>query len=146
MITRCNHRPASCGRFLLLWCAALAAGCGSDRPETVPAGGTVTYNGKPVAEARVMFMAEGGRPASGVTDAEGCFELMTFAPGDGALPGEHVVTVSKRETVVNSNRPDDPYAPTRDLLPPRYAKPSESGLSAKVQADGENNFKFELSD
>ncbi len=136
-----------CGRIILLTaCAALVAGCGDERPDTLPAGGMVTYNGQPVAEARVMFMVEGGRPASGMTNSEGRFELMTFEPGDGALPGEHKVTVTKKETVVDPAKPDDPYAPMRDLLPARYGNPTKSDLSAKVEAGGENDFTFDLHD
>ncbi len=136
-----------CGRIILLTVfAAVVGGCGDDRPDTLPAGGTITYNGQPVAEARVMFLVEGGRPASGMTDSEGRFELTTFEPGDGALPGEHKVTVSKKETVADPNQPDNPYAPMRDLLPAPYGTPAKSELSAKVEAGSKNDFTFELHD
>src|SRR5262249_58322349 len=59
--------------------------------------GIVTVNGQPLAGATVTFhpAEEGRRPASGRTDDDGTFELTTFHPGDGALPGTYKITVSK---------------------------------------------------
>lgn len=63
----------------------LLVGCEAKPPEIVAAGGTVTLNGKPLADASVSFipMAEGlsgNFTASGVTDKEGKFTL--------SLPGK----------------------------------------------------------
>jgi hypothetical protein len=59
--------------------------------------GIVTLDGKPLPWATVTFVSaeEGRRPASGVTDADGAFELTTFDTGDGALPGSYRVTINK---------------------------------------------------
>jgi len=74
------------------------AGCGSGRPKTVPVTGVVTLDGTAVEGAAVKLSPKaGGRPASGTTDKEGKFTLMTFEKGDGAMPGEHLVSVSKVE-------------------------------------------------
>ena len=69
----------------------LLAGCGT-RP--VPVKGVVTYEGRPLPHAFVVFIAQepGGRDASGVTDAQGAFQLSTFQT-TGALPGLYKVTV-----------------------------------------------------
>lgn len=72
------------------------SGGGGDRPETVPVSGTVMYKGQPVEGATVSFWAEGApRPATGVTNAQGEFQLSMFSANDGALPGENKITVSK---------------------------------------------------
>lgn len=63
-------------------------------PKLVPVTGVVLLDGKPVANAAVLFIPPEGRPAEGTTDAEGKFTLQTFQPGDGALVGLHDVTVT----------------------------------------------------
>lgn len=95
---------------------AVTVGCGRSRVglPTVPVSGTVMYKGKPLAEAFVVFMnkPKGGRPGSGMTDAQGQFELATFVGGkqwaDGALPGDYTVLVLKTEKV--DGRAADPSA------------------------------------
>lgn len=90
----------------------LLAGCGGEKLPTVPVKGTVTYNGKPLDGADVAFVPKdpegGGRGASGVTDSQGNFKLQTFLVGDktaaGALPGEYLVSVSKREDITGRLR------------------------------------------
>ncbi len=78
----------ACGTF------ALVSGCRREQPRVVPVSGQVRYAGKPLAEAKVLFVPQaGGRPATGDTDQQGRFRLTTFERGDGALVGEHAVTV-----------------------------------------------------
>ena len=74
----------------------LLAGCGG---KTVPVEGNVTLDGEPLAGATVMFIPvkEGGQPATGLTDANGKFQLKTGNDKTGALPGEYKVVVSVAE-------------------------------------------------
>ena len=85
--------------FLTLFFLLLAVvGCGSGRPATVPVEGTLTWedNGKPVAGANVRFVpTDGGREAYGYTGKDGEYSLSSFTQGDGAIPGEHSVIVTK---------------------------------------------------
>lgn len=83
------------GALALLLCAALpfCPGCGADGPQLVPAGGTVTYQSEPIEGATVLFMSEGGPPATGQTDAEGHFTFNTRgAPGAFVGPGRVSIT------------------------------------------------------
>src|SRR5262245_4488708 len=84
--------------------ALLVAGCGSGKPQTVPAGGKVLFHkATPAAGALVVFhpadpAAEkriGGKPFAKVKD-DGTFALTTYAEGDGAPEGEYGVTVDWR--------------------------------------------------
>ena len=80
----------------------VAAGCGSqDRTGSdpvYPVTGVITYRGKPVAQAEVTFFnAEKNRSAFGKTNDKGEYKLTTFSPNDGAVEGQHVVTVVKLE-------------------------------------------------
>jgi hypothetical protein len=73
----------------------LMAGCGSGSG-LAPVKGKVTLDGQPLEGAVVHFQptAPGGSPSSGVTDADGRYELMYTFNTPGAMPGEHVVSIS----------------------------------------------------
>lgn len=127
----------------LLLLTALAAGCGDSRPAPSPVTGVVTFKGKPVEGAHVVFYTEGTRPAMATTNAEGQFSLLTWQPGDGALAGQAVVCVTKEKTV--KRKSDDPYASSSvSELPEIYRIPSKSPLRAEVKPNVPNEFKFEL--
>src|SRR5688500_7404542 len=92
---------------IVMWLVAgftvLVAGCGGESHNVTPVKGFVTYQGSPVEGAVVAFHAVDAavgeaRMATGVTDAEGRFQLTSFTQGDGAAPGSHKVTVSKKST------------------------------------------------
>ena len=123
---------------------ALLSGCSGSGTRPVPVSGTVSLNGQPVAGADVVFMPQQGQLASGQTDAQGRFQLLTAQLGDGAVPGDYAVGISKKEKIIDPNNPQNPYPMVRDVLPPRYGTPSSSGLTAKVQASGRNDFPFDL--
>lgn len=150
-------------RALALLCASawiVCPGCGSGHPPTTRVTGTVVYKGKAVGGANVMFECKTGRPAEGITDAEGRFTLTTFGEGDGALSGEHTVIISK---YVSTDGPAgrtavmDPHAapvgdlrqPTnlpRQVIPARYTSPRQSPLHVTVTPGGDNDFRFDLTD
>ncbi|MBI3464051.1 MAG: carboxypeptidase regulatory-like domain-containing protein [Planctomycetes bacterium] len=145
--------------LLILLVCGMMCGCqdaGDDRPNVVPVRGTVTLRGTPVEGAEIKFEPKTGlTSAFGVTDAAGNYELTTFQGGDGAQPGEYIVTVFKyQEQPQSSASMDSPgydatgksaaTAPAKNLLPQRFAEPSNSGLMAIVKADGENQFNFDL--
>jgi hypothetical protein len=88
------------------------AGCGG-RNTPVPVSGVVTLDGKPLEGANVYFYAVGdakdGRPAYGVTDANGRFDLSTLGDRDGALPRQYKVVIHKYvPTIPNLKIPDFP--------------------------------------
>ena len=127
---------------LSLLVAALATGCGGN-PKTFQVGGTVTYRGKPVEGASVVFFPTGARPAAGKTDAQGRFTLLSYKPGDGAVLGEHVVCITK---TIPDPKADPKLLKSIFVLPECYNTPLKSPLRAKIAADGPNEFKFELTD
>ena len=155
-----------------LFAALLAApGCGGggddvERPhQVVPVSGVVTYKGQPVDGASVTFHpADGGgsptapgKPAARAkTDSQGRFRLWTYDHDDGAVPGEHVVTVSKVEIAAPDIDPDAPdfdaeqapaELPPQYLVPEKYGSKATSDLRATVTPEGPNDdFTFELKD
>ena len=75
-----------------------SAGCGNRNLSKVE--GVVTLDGAPLPGATVSFMPVGeGRPASGMTDSAGYFQLTTFRTDDGALAGDYRVIVVLDDTV-----------------------------------------------
>ena len=130
--------------FVILVMSLLSAGCGSgaDRPSTAKTEGTVIFENQPLEGASVSFIPANGRPASGFTDANGHFILRTFEAADGAIPGKHTVIISKLAS--DTKKTDDIYAEQKSAIPEKYADLKKSGLTAAVNADGENKFDFDL--
>jgi hypothetical protein len=139
-------RFRQCTMVLSAVITALLAGCGSGNPATYAVTGKVTYQGKPVKNAGVMFMPSSGRPASSLTDAEGRFTLRTFKDGDGAIGGENVVCISKTMPAPADNTKDPMLKKMISLLPTCYATPTTSPLKVTVSATGPNDFTFNLTD
>lgn len=126
----------------------LLAGCGggSDGPETVPATGIVTMNDSPIEGASVVFTSEdGGLVATGTTDSEGEFKLVTGS-GQGAVVGKHTVSITHMGAVSESNDPSQmaKMNSKKNPVPKKYADATTSQLTAEVTADGENHFPFDL--
>jgi hypothetical protein len=125
-------------RFLSLIALTAALGTASCSPTarrvpTFPVTGTLTQNGKPLANAAVVFhpvAADGAdvlRPR-GTTDVTGAFTLTTYDGGDGAPAGDYRLTVELWTTPTADGGPVN-------RLPAKLAKPTTSGLTATVAAE-----------
>ena len=121
----------------------LAAGCGDDAPTLAPAGGTVLFNGEPLAKANVVFIPEESGPSSvGQTGDDGRFTLLTGGES-GAVVGKHQVAIQAVEDA-ELNEAGEVEGAVKSRIPEKYSNHLASGLSAEVKQDGENNFSFEL--
>jgi hypothetical protein len=152
--------------------AGLLAGCG-ESSGTLPVTGKVTKGGQPVAGAAVVFEPSGSskdaKSASGTTDASGVYKLTTFVNGDGALPGNYKVKITKfpgadvpaMEAPKEASQQDidaiykamqekgkygpgaqtDTSAEIKNELDNKYADVNTSGLTAEVKA-GATTFDF----
>jgi hypothetical protein len=133
-VTGCQASWALLGALSLL-----IAGCGSTdtQPAIYPATGKIRFNGAaPVGavvalHAKSQPMLPGGHEVvpSGLVKADGSFDLTSFAPFDGAPPGDYVLTVEWHKTSTGSdeNRVLGPNA-----LPGKYSKPSTSPLAVTI--------------
>lgn len=89
--------------FFLLWAAVATGGC-SKAPSmaTYRATGTVTYNGKPLSGATVMYVNDNpdAPRATGTTDSDGKFSINTYIKANellrGAPAGEYKVAITKQ--------------------------------------------------
>ncbi len=147
---------------IALLALGVLGGCSgaADRPEVAPVQGHVSYKGQPVAGVTVTFICEGApRFASGTTDLQGNYTLTTYEPGDGAVVGQNVVTVSVPPTPPADTAADSPLtgeyyntleasqkAAAKDRrVPARYADAKTSGLAFEV-TDGPNQHNLPLTD
>jgi len=141
--------PAT-GRFCTTIIALLGvmafSGCGSssDKKETAPVSGVVTYEGRPVVTGTIMFTPlEGGRPATGELQVDGSYVLQTYGEADGAILGEHKVTITSLN--LGGGLPEDAVSEPIPLIPEKYFNDTTSGLTATVR-EGENSISFDLVD
>tara|TARA_R110002111_G_scaffold262694_1_gene340234 strand:- start:185123 stop:185542 length:420 start_codon:yes stop_codon:yes gene_type:complete len=128
---------------IILVASMLCAGCSGnkdkDLPDTVSVAGMVTYQGKPVPDATVMlYPVKGRKPASGRSDASGKFSLTTFKKNDGAIPGEHKVTVNAFESTPQG-------VSMKSAIPVKYSNQASSPLAITV-SEAEPELKLELVD
>ncbi len=131
-----NRACAVIGCLLML----VAAGCGGEPlPKRYPVVGRVLVDGKPAADATVVFHplvpVDVALPQPiGFTDAQGNFALTTIDSRDGAPPGDYAITV---QWLAQRNTGEEVVRDGRSLLPPRYGSPEKSDLKFTV-VDADN--------
>lgn len=145
----------------LIVCAAMS-GCGGKLPGLVPAEGDLIYNGQPLAWATVTLIHcddPAGRPASGLTDAEGHFRLLTLGE-KGAFPGAYSVRITKNilnegpETVRDwlarhaagekEPPPEERVADVVSVIPPEYQNVNTSGVTVEIGEKGNKAIRVEF--
>ena len=125
-----------------------------DMPKLAKVYGKVTYQGKPIDSGRVVFTpasgkaGDSGQGASGQIESDGSFEMTTFNTGDGAILGQHVVTVvvpQKGEMPQPDKYSQIKYAVPKNVTPSKYATADKSPLRCTV-VEGGTKFDIELKD
>jgi hypothetical protein len=116
-------------------------------PKTYPVTGSVKVNGKAIDGAVVTFQIDGGKEnAIGLTDSTGKYTLTMFRPGDGAIPGQYRVAISKptaAEVAKPNTLPPGQIAPAE--LPEDYAPPTETAGGAKAAAGAKSEIPAKYS-
>ena len=88
-----SFKKRSAHALVVLCIASLLSGCGGgDMPELGDVYGKVTMDGQPVVGVNILFTPETGRPAGGVTDSEGNYELKYLEGYGGCKVGKAKVT------------------------------------------------------
>jgi hypothetical protein len=138
-------------------------GCGDDTglDKRYPVYGMVTYDGKPVEDGQISFIAvdkNKQRDANGFIN-KGKYSLTTATPDDGALPGEYSVTITAKqadntkviETVTKyggGGRQQDigkATAKAKNLVPAKFQLPETSQLKYTVKPQS-NQIDIDLKD
>ena len=125
---------------------APSAGCGGGADGRLPVSGSVTMNGAPLHDATIEFVPQssGSSSFAGATILDGQYSI---SANRGLVPGEYKVVISMGGSTPEppmDEPPGDPaeFPPAPELIPARYS--SESTLTAKVEANGDNTFDFDL--
>lgn len=121
---------------------------------TVPASGRLVYAGRPLAGIDVVFTPSEGRRGFATTDADGRFTMSTFARGDGAVPGRHVVTLwphARPDVVITDSYAARATASSEEgagnpPFPKRYASTGDSPLVVELGDKGSRNLELQLED
>jgi hypothetical protein len=116
-------------------------------PAVYPVTGVAKMNGQPVVGASVVFngSAKGkSRTGAGSTNAQGEFKIVTFQNSEGAIAGEHIVTVSKIDAPTEPDPKTGELPPQKNLLPEKFNDMTLTPLRATVDAKGKNHFEFNL--
>jgi hypothetical protein len=150
---------------LLLAMGVLGCGSGSSGPTLYPVVGTVTYQGKPLAGARITFIPEKeGAIAIASTDSSGKFTMKSGGDA-GVASGPCKVTVALLDSsaagggLAPDMKPEDMQKLAMEgklqsalqaqekssLLPAKYGKSDSTPLTLEVKK-GDNNFAVELTD
>lgn len=142
-------RTLACGLCAVVIVSSLGCGSGVKPPELFPVSGKVTYQGRPVPGAKLVFIPAKEDPkkpptlrANGETDADGVYEL-TWGQEQiaGSPAGSFKVFIIAYQAVDATH--DSETAPP-SLIPEKYNSPVTSGLTAIVKEDGENVANFDL--
>jgi hypothetical protein len=127
------HKALVAGITLL----ALGCGEGGSDLDLNEVSGTVTMDGQPLPDARVIFTPKGGgRPAYGMTDDSGNYTLQFTSTGEGAQAGEYIVMIS---TFIGPEQDPDTglmTEPVPEKVPQTYVR--NSTLTATVPSESYN--------
>ncbi len=114
---------------------ALLAGCSRNALEVVPVRGQITYGGGAWPESGWIFFtpvepADGfpDRPGHAQFDASGHFQVTSFRPNDGLVPGHYHAAVECWHTVPAM---DHPMAGV-SYVPEPFQSPQTSGLEVTI--------------
>jgi hypothetical protein len=150
--------------IVMIFLGCCFCGCSAKGISVVSVTGTVTYQGKPVADALVALVPQSSdsRGASAMTESDGTFTLLTQgATTSGAMTGEYKILVSKfievdnsgKEVVREAPKPFDPNdSPTpqiqyaqKNLLPEKYNNKDTTTLTTNI-TKGKNHLTLKLDD
>jgi hypothetical protein len=119
-------------------CIATCGCSGSKLPDLATVTGVVTLDDKPHPNAIVVFTPANGRPAEGLTDSNGRYEL-NYLPGvKGAEPGTYTVSITTQYQAPENPGNEPPFV---DPIPPQY---NVGSTLTETVSPGKNEINFPL--
>ena len=115
-------------------------GCGRQGPPGMLwVAGTVLYDGQPLPEGAVHFLAQG----KGSAGSSGSARLTKSRYGLYLAPGEYAVAVISEDGVAEMDRKTGRMIPAKSRIPEKYTSVTTSGLEATFDA-GHRTVDFSL--
>ncbi len=131
------------------------AGCGSGDPNDsaplVPVTGTITRNGKPMADARVTFLPDKGNkyntPGVDTTGPEGNYKLK-FNSGSGVSVGKYKVSVEPSLAPPGADKMPDAFKndPLMWQMAHEAKNPGKKARGGTSEAGSKSEFEADVSD
>ncbi|NLS93447.1 MAG: carboxypeptidase regulatory-like domain-containing protein [Planctomycetaceae bacterium] len=156
---RCSVLVPFVGLAVLMGLAGCSPDSRRDGPEMVRITGVVTLDGEPLEGAHIRFSPDVSGPAAfAVSDKRGRYELRTYEPGDGIIPGTYHVTVNKEvvepgmefesqvamEAYLKESGDRPSATKIVNTVPEKYASKKTSGLKAEINVGSAGSFDLEL--
>lgn len=137
------HRLFAGLALLLVLCPM--SGCGGQPYKFAKVSGTVTLDGQPLADARVLFTPtekkNPGPSSSATTDASGRYTLAAISGQPGAVVGNHRVSITTARGK-GSSRDDRGTQAVQEILPACYN--ADTRLSFDVPPGGTDTADWKL--
>jgi hypothetical protein len=127
--------------MLLALLASLSFLGGCDSSDAAKVTGIVTLDEEPLADAKVVFQPEEGRPSMAMTDEEGYYELQYTVDEKGAKVGMHKISITSGGQRLKGDGSSSTIS-VPEKVPAKYNKNTE--LEREVKP-GNNEINFELS-
>jgi len=131
LATTARFRVAAALGGVILVGIFCTTGC-KRHPRVVPVSGKVLYNAKPLPFGSVMFQPSKGQPAMADLESDGTFTLSSYGVNDGAVPGQHLVSVmcSEGQRPGKQSKGD---SVGKLLIPLKYTRFGSSGLTVEIK-------------
>jgi hypothetical protein len=146
----------TCATGIALVFTLVAQGCGRTdpaKPKLAKVSGKVTYKGQPLTKGRVVFTpvagkgSESGQVASGDIESDGSYRLTTFDTNDGAVLGQHIITLQVYQGGDDMGKPKPDgtfdYKLPKSAIPNKYTQADTSPLRYTV-VEGTSTYDIEL--
>jgi len=119
------------------------SGCSDPEYSLMPLSGTVTLQGKPLANAQIMFSPVGNQPGPSsyaTTDDQGQYQLVTLDQDkSGAVVGTHRVTITTARAINPDGGEGSPLS--RELVPRPYR---DGTFQVEVPPEGSTEVNVEV--
>jgi hypothetical protein len=136
--------------YLLLFMLFISGCTNNSGTKIVPAGGTLTQNGKPLVDVRLEFRhVDTGATAFAETDTSGKFTLTHTQGESGAEPGKYFVSVFQKGKPLSlpaGVKAEDLPEERRNPMSPEVEirNSDKSPIETEIPDKGNNDLKIEI--
>lgn len=125
--------------------AFLVTACGADPEsgESVQVSGKVTLDGEPVSDGTIWFASDrSGAEFNTLLEADGTYDLTLLDVFPGESFGIYIGGISPEEGAEDED--GNPLPDSPPPVPAKFQEAATSGLTAKIEEEGNRTFDFEL--